>query len=158
MEKDINLNNSSSSSSSFNNIPPCPTINYNLAIINDDAAYEQCGSWSFLIELIEDLFNQIDEYTINLENAIKENNHVLLEEQAHSLKGVALNLHLPALADICQKLQTIGRQLIYTPNCLEYLLARRPMFIHYEKELERLTKILPEYIERAENENEDDLN
>lgn len=82
-------------------------------VINEAKALEQaCGDPAFLYELLDDISDMRAPSASDLSNAFEQNDHQDLHEKAHSIKGAALNLQLPALACACFDVETVGKWLV----------------------------------------------
>ena len=123
-----------------------------LPIVDDAAALEQCQDWSFFVELIHDVLKDKEASLGKLHAFHSAQDWNAFQDEAHSLKGAALNLHLMALADITKKLELVGKQLMLTPTHPSYRDACQPFLAHLRREYERLEAVLPEYRAKAEAE------
>jgi two-component system, sensor histidine kinase and response regulator len=71
----------------------------NQELLNYNKALERIGGDAeFLIELLTDLVNQVDENMENLKQAIINNDYENLKTLSHSLKGASANLNVTRLA------------------------------------------------------------
>jgi HPt (histidine-containing phosphotransfer) domain-containing protein len=63
----------------------------------------------FLLELLNELVDQIDESLPDLKSAIEEKDHDSLRAVAHSIKGAAANLNVNEMAEVYFELEKLGR-------------------------------------------------
>ena len=66
------------------------------------------GDDEFLIELLSDLVNQVDDSLESLRQAINDNNYENLKTLSHGLKGAAANLNVNRLAAHLLELEDLG--------------------------------------------------
>ena len=67
------------------------------------------GDKEFLIELLEELVQQIDQTLPDLKKAIEEKNYDEVRSMAHGMKGAAANLGADKAMDIFLKLEMMGK-------------------------------------------------
>lgn len=67
------------------------------------------GDEEFLLELLNELVEQIDENWPALQNVVSGKNYSELRAVAHSIKGAAANLNVEMLAAVFYELEEMGR-------------------------------------------------
>lgn len=123
-----------------------------LPVIDPDGALEQCGDWSFVVELLNDLLTEKPDILNGLSSALAASDHVAFHKTAHALKGAALNLHLPALSDVSKKAELLGKALEKTPSDAVMLPHRAVLLHRLQSEYARLEAMLPELQLKAQQE------
>lgn len=114
-----------------------------LPVIDEDAAFEQCQEWSFIVELLNDTLAERDERVDELQASLEASDHTRFHKAAHAIKGAALNLHLPALVDVSKKSELLGKQLEVSGDDTRLLECRRPLIAALQTEYDRLQEYIP---------------
>lgn len=127
-----------------------------LPVCNEDIMLETCGDWAFTFEILTDTINEKEERIGDLNVALEANDATAFHKAAHAIKGVALNLHLPALVDCSKKAEMLGKQLEIKENADdEKLLDLRQVLIdQIAREYERIEEYLPHAAQMADQEQE----
>ena len=123
-----------------------------LPVIEEDAAFEQCGEWSFIVELLNDILAEREARVEELQSAVQADDHTKLHKTAHAIKGAALNLHLPALVDVSKKSELLGKQLELSKDDSRLLQCRQPLIAALQTEYDRLQHYIPTAQEKADAE------
>lgn len=125
-----------------------------LIVADEEVMLETCGDWAFTYEILTDTINEKEERIGDLNTALENNDATAYQKAAHAIKGVALNLHLPALVDCSKKAEMLGKQLEIKENSNdEKLLDMRQRLIdQITTEYERIEQYLPHAMEMAEQE------
>jgi len=125
-----------------------------LPVSDEDVMLETIGDWAFAYELLTDTVNEKTERVDDLTNAMNSNDPTAYHKAAHAIKGVALNLHLPALVDCSKKAEMLGKQLEIKENAEdEKLLDLRQVLIdQITTEYDRIEQYLTHAAEMAEQE------
>lgn len=122
-----------------------------LPVISPEDVLEQCGDWSFVVELLEDILKERDAYLESFMDAVDKNDHTKFHKQAHALKGAALNLHLPALSDASKRAEMLGKKLETDPKNEDLLNMRLDLINELQSEYDRLENYIPEAKALAES-------
>ncbi len=79
------------------------------------------GDKEFLIELLQELLQQVEEELPKLKKAIEEQNYDEVRSMAHGLKGAAANLGADKAMEVFLKLEMMGKEqnLDGAPEALE---------------------------------------
>lgn len=123
-----------------------------LPVIDEDAAFEQCQEWSFIVELLTDILNEREERVEELQSALDAGDHTKFHKAAHAIKGAALNLHLPALVDVSKKSELLGKQLEVSGDDSRLLQCRQPLIAALQTEYGRLQQYIPAAQVKADEE------
>ena len=81
------------------------------SVIDETAALEQCGDWMLVAELLQDILAEGQAGLSVLRAAQISDDQTRFWQTAHAIKSSALNLHLPALAEVSQRAEVFGRQM-----------------------------------------------
>ena len=114
-----------------------------LPVIDEDAAFEQCQEWGFIVELLNDILAERDERVEELQSALDASDHTKFHKAAHAIKGAALNLHLPALVDVSKKSELLGKQLEISRDDSTLQQCRQPLVAALQAEYDRLQQYIP---------------
>ena len=125
-----------------------------LPVINEDAALDQCGDWSFIAELLTDMMEERAFRVDELQSAMEAREHTKFHKAAHAIKGAALNLHLPALVDVSKKSELLGKQLEVSGDDVRLLQCRQPLIAALQSEYDRLQQYIPTAQQKADAESE----
>jgi HPt (histidine-containing phosphotransfer) domain-containing protein len=68
------------------------------------------GDKEFLIELLQELLQQVEEELPKLKKAIEEQNYDEVRSRAHGLKGAAANLGADKAMEVFLKLEMMGKE------------------------------------------------
>lgn len=80
-------------------------------IIDWKNARHQCGDDEELLsEVIQDFMAEADSARVAFERAMKSNNFLSIEQEAHKIKGTASYLHCPELVAVSLQLQEKGHE------------------------------------------------
>jgi len=125
-------------------------------VISPEDALAQCGDWSFIVELLNDMLQEESTNLEGLKQAIATDNHKAYSEIAHGIKGAALNMHLPGLADVSKYAEFLGKDLldgkINADKKEELLKQREPCVQALAHEYKRLAAFIPEAQQKADEE------
>jgi len=126
----------------------------NLPLIDAEHSLEQCGDWTFIAELLQDIVNEREERVAELEAAIETNDPEKFHKSAHAIKGAALNLFLPALVDVSKRTEALGKQLEIeaSKNDQRLLASRQPLIQALLTEYQRIEEFIPEAQQLADEE------
>ena len=127
-----------------------------LAICDEAQTLTQCGGeWSFMLELLRDVVEETTNKPLQqLRDAVAANDAKEFHQAAHFIKSAALNLWLPALADISIRAEALGKQLEvpFSAHDQRLLDSRLPLIQGIEEEIARLEAFIPELEARGEQE------
>ena len=123
-----------------------------LPVIDEDAAFDQCQEWSFIVELLNDILAERDARVDELQSAADASDHTKFHKAAHAIKGAALNLHLPALVDVSKKSELLGKQLEISKDDTRLLQCRQPLIAALQEEYDRLQEYIPTAQQKADAE------
>jgi hypothetical protein len=77
--------------------------------IDEDAAYEQCmDSYEFLLEMLTDVLAERDAYVNLFRQSALEGDWKVFRHKAFGLFGLGMNLHLPAFANVANRMARLG--------------------------------------------------
>jgi hypothetical protein len=127
----------------------CPLPQMGLPVVNEEQAIQMCDSYEFFTELIMDMLDEQHMWVANMESCMVTNQHRAFGMEGYRIRGVSLNLHLPALTLIAQQVMFIGFQLQEAPHLQEYFNARQRMVQQVKVEFRRLAEVIPEYTVKA---------
>ena len=122
-----------------------------LPVVDEASMLEQCGDdWEFVVEILQDVMNERAARVAELQAALQAGQHTDFHKAAHAIKGVALNLHLPALVDVSKKAELLGKQLLVSPADRRLLDSRAPLIAALHTEYARLELYIQTAKERAD--------
>eukprot|EP00808_Paulinella_micropora_P011006 g68841.t1 len=142
-----------------------------LPIIHEAKLLEQCGDFTFAVELIEEfLTDQAGQATEAIIKSIRENDHKAFTHESHSVKGVAKNLYLTAIGTIATEMDAIGKILLAHKSgggckcgacengfkISDLLRDREPLLKELLMEIDRLNKHMAVLEQKAAAEEEDE--
>jgi hypothetical protein len=77
--------------------------------IDEDGAHEQCmDSYEFLLEMLTDVLAERDAYVSLFRQSALEGDWIVFRHKAHGLFGLGMNLHLPAFANVANRMARLG--------------------------------------------------
>jgi len=75
----------------------------------DEALDRLDGDEEFLVELLNELVEQVDENMPEIKTAIETKDYTTLRGAAHGIKGAAANLNVGPMADVFKELEILGQ-------------------------------------------------
>jgi HPt (histidine-containing phosphotransfer) domain-containing protein len=79
-----------------------------IPFIDEDGAHEQCMTYEFLLEILTDLFAERAVTLSKLRQLASEGDFMRFRQEAHALYGAGMNFHLPAFANIADRMRQLG--------------------------------------------------
>jgi HPt (histidine-containing phosphotransfer) domain-containing protein len=79
-----------------------------IPFIDEDGAHEQCMTYEFLLEILTDLLAARAATLSKLHQFASQGDFMRFRQEAHALYGAAANLHLPAFANVADRMRQLG--------------------------------------------------